>query len=118
MRKLTIGSLKDSSRRGDIEIAAAPLDKQTFKVIKRLLQLEQNHSRYQIEVNKDQTILDAAFEQNIELEYKCRKGTCGQCKVKIIKGRNLLTEANQAEEKKLQNLLNNGFRLACQAKGR
>ena len=51
--------------------------------------MEQNQRYFQVEVKKDQSILDAALEQNLSLDYKCKKGTCGKCKVKLVNGRHL-----------------------------
>ncbi len=82
------------------------------------MEIEQNQSRYKLEVKKDQSILAAALEQGIPLDYKCQKGTCGRCKVKIINGAAFLQPANQLEETKLQHLLLQKFRLACQTKAK
>lgn len=38
------------------------------------------------EVNKGQSILSAAIESGVVLEYSCRTGRCGVCKVKVAKG--------------------------------
>ncbi|WP_411844511.1 2Fe-2S iron-sulfur cluster-binding protein [Schinkia azotoformans] len=37
---------------------------------------------------KGQSILEAAPEQKLSLNYKCKKGTCGKCKVMAVNGRN------------------------------
>ena len=62
--------------------------------------------------------MDAALEQNVYIDYKCRKGVCGKCKVKLVNGSTNLQPANSLEEKKLHYLIQSGFRLACQAKAR
>jgi len=38
------------------------------------------------DVNSDETVLDAALNQGINLPYGCRSGFCGECKGKIING--------------------------------
>jgi len=37
-------------------------------------------------VNQDETILEAALRQNINLPYGCKNGACGSCKGKILEG--------------------------------
>jgi len=43
-------------------------------------------SEHQFEVEADETILDAAMRQNIDLPYGCRGGACGSCVGFIVKG--------------------------------
>jgi ferredoxin, 2Fe-2S len=75
--------------------------------------VEQNGSKIEIYPVKGK-LLDAALNQGKQINYKCRKGTCGQCTVKVIKGYRL-SAPNELEQKKLKNELPNGYRLACQA---
>jgi ferredoxin, 2Fe-2S len=125
MKKLTIGSLKYD--RISLSVSVDPPVKidQHLKIVnpsvnetKRIMEIEQNQTHFQIAVKKNQTILDAALEQNLALDYKCKKGTCGKCKVKVVSGRTYLHPANSLEENKLNHLLQTGFRLACQAKAK
>ena len=37
-------------------------------------------------VNTDETILEAALRQGINLPYGCKNGACGSCKGKVISG--------------------------------
>jgi phenol hydroxylase P5 protein len=39
-----------------------------------------------IEVEEDQTILDAALRQGVWLPFACGHGTCGTCKVQVTDG--------------------------------
>ena len=82
---------------------------------KRVMELKQHQRYFQVKVNKGQSILEAALEQNLSLEYKCKQGTCGKCKVKLVNGSTYLQPVNSLEEKKLKYLVQGGFRLACQA---
>lgn len=43
-------------------------------------------SEHQFNVEEDETILDAAMRQNIDLPYGCRGGVCGCCAGHIVKG--------------------------------
>jgi ferredoxin, 2Fe-2S len=117
LKKLTIGSLKYSQTINNSVIhQSITIDKPLVKETKRMLTVEQDQAHFQVQVKKGQSILDAALEQNVSLDYKCKKGTCGKCKVKVLSGRMDLQPANTLEEKKLAHLLQTGFRLACQAK--
>jgi CDP-4-dehydro-6-deoxyglucose reductase, E3 len=40
----------------------------------------------QFTVNHDETLLDAALRQGINLPYGCKNGACGSCKGKIVEG--------------------------------
>lgn len=118
MKRLTIGSLKESNGNAPHVQASIIITKKELKELKRILEIEQNNIHYKLEVGKDQSILDSALEKGIGLEYKCRKGTCGKCKVKIINGHSYLQPTNQLEQIKLEQQLKNGFRLACQARAK
>jgi ferredoxin, 2Fe-2S len=75
--------------------------------------VEQNGKRMEIHPVKGK-LLDVALNQGKPIQYKCRKGTCGQCTVKVVKAPTL-SVPNEQEQKKLKNELTNGYRLACQA---
>ncbi|MDE3840893.1 hypothetical protein C0966_16605 [Bacillus methanolicus] len=76
--------------------------------------LLQNQMRFKIEPTKG-NLLDVALDQGQALQYKCRKGTCGVCTVKVIEGLSSLSLPNEKEQKKLKKALNDHYRLACQA---
>ena len=40
----------------------------------------------QFHVNQDETLLEAALRQGINLPYGCKNGACGSCKGKIVEG--------------------------------
>ena len=58
------------------------------------------------------TILEASEDIGVNLDYSCRSGTCGVCKVKLLSGSVTMevVEGLEAEDKQ------QGFILACQAK--
>ncbi|WP_394236724.1 2Fe-2S iron-sulfur cluster-binding protein [Niallia oryzisoli] len=123
MKKLTIGSLKYDSIKHSIspeQPNVIPIQKNNdpntaASRINNVLAIEQNQHSFQVKVQKGQSILDAALEQNLNLEYSCKKGTCGKCKVKVVGGGTYLQPVNSREEKKLHYLTKSGYRLACQA---
>ncbi|WP_083270628.1 2Fe-2S iron-sulfur cluster-binding protein [Bacillus marinisedimentorum] len=108
-KRLTIGSLKQGSK--------PSFERKTFSSSpeKKPLEIEQHRSHYQVMPVRNKTVLDSALDQNMKLDYKCKKGTCGKCQVKVLNGKDLITSVNDAEQKKLGTLSRNGYRLACQA---
>jgi ferredoxin-NADP reductase len=60
----------------------------------------------------DKSVLEASEEVGVNIDYSCRVGTCGICKVKLLSG-NVTMEVEDAltEDDKKQNII-----LACQAK--
>jgi len=43
-------------------------------------------SEHQFYVESDETVLDAALRQGVNLRYGCRNGACGACKGKLLEG--------------------------------
>ncbi len=43
-------------------------------------------SGHEFEVRQDESLLDAALRQGLNLPYGCRGGTCGSCKAKVVEG--------------------------------
>lgn len=111
-RVFTVGSLIPG--RMIVKQAQAPLStpktvkKQANKII-----LLQNGRTFEISPIKGK-LLDTALNQGAVLQYKCRKGTCGQCAVRVLEAQGL-TKPNEKELNKLKEEIKNGFRLACQA---
>ncbi len=58
------------------------------------------------------TVLEASEDLGVNIDYSCRSGTCGTCKVKLISGSVTMEvdEGLEPEDKEL------GYILACQAK--
>lgn len=116
MKGLTIGSLKYNGIKNTILMdQPVAVDRPTVHEQNRVIVIKQNQRSFQVEVKKGQSVLDAALEQNVSLDYRCKKGTCGKCKVQLVTGSAELQPVNHLEEKKLNHLLQSGFRLACQA---
>ncbi|KAA9017052.1 2Fe-2S iron-sulfur cluster-binding protein [Niallia endozanthoxylica] len=123
MKKLTIGSLKYGSVKSTVlvnspVIMEKPRDNNPTTIAtetNKVVDISQNGYNFKVEVIKGQSLLDAALEQNMPLNYSCKKGTCGKCKVSVINGEQYLQPVNNLEEKKLHLSIKNGHRLACQA---
>lgn len=64
-----------------------------------------------VEVNRDEYILDAAEEQNVDMSYACRAGACVVCTGKLISGTVDQSDHCFLKEKELKA----GFVLTCKA---
>lgn len=51
-----------------------------------LVQIKLNNTWHQVQVTKDQTILQAALKQKIKLPYSCKNGMCSTCTSQLISG--------------------------------
>jgi CDP-4-dehydro-6-deoxyglucose reductase, E3 len=67
----------------------------------------------ELSVSKDESILDAALKQKLNLPHGCKNGDCGACKCKVVSGEITLEAYNKAvltdEE------LDQGYTLLCKA---
>uniref|UniRef100_A0A0G4HIS4 2Fe-2S ferredoxin-type domain-containing protein n=1 Tax=Chromera velia CCMP2878 TaxID=1169474 RepID=A0A0G4HIS4_9ALVE len=75
----------------------------------RTMQIEVADAIYEIDVEPNQTVLDAAEENEIEIPYDCRLGTCLRCTVKVEEGK-----VDQGDGTLDQSLVDQGYALACQ----
>ena len=68
-------------------------------------------SNQMIEVDASATILEAAEQAGVTVQWECRSGICGQCKVRCASGRVRMDSRDalsRGEEA-------NGYILACQS---
>lgn len=64
----------------------------------------------------EDSVLQSAKDQKVKIKHLCKRGICGRCKVKVLKGE--VSEPTDREIKKLgESNLRQGYRLACQCKG-
>nr|WP_263324928.1 (2Fe-2S)-binding protein [Neobacillus sp. Marseille-Q6967] len=94
------------------ESSSNPLPVEKIKSQPAPIIVEQNGNRFEIQPEKG-NLLESALKQGKPIQYKCRKGTCGQCTVKVVQAQGL-SAPNEQEHKKLKGQLANGYRLACQ----
>lgn len=90
--------------------AAGTTAKATAEATGPLVTFSKNNKSSKI--HTDQTVLELSEELGIGIEFSCRVGTCGVCKVKMTSGEvdQAVQDALDADDK------TNGIILACQAK--
>ena len=90
--------------------AAGTTAKATAEATGPLVTFSKNNKSSKI--HTDQTVLELSEELGIGIEFSCRVGTCGVCKVKMTSGEvdQSVQDALDADDK------TNGIILACQAK--
>ncbi len=69
-------------------------------------------SRVTIQMDPDQTLLEAAEANQVPMEFECRSGICGQCKVRCRSGRVVMDSADALSRTEKRD----GWILACQAR--
>lgn len=113
-RAFTVGSLIPGSML-TLQTTSVSIKKESTPVPtpKKQIVVMQNKRSFEIKPEKGK-LLDVALSQGKPIQYKCRKGTCGQCTVKVIEGVGL-ANPNSQEHEKLGKEIANGYRLACQA---
>ncbi|MFB4164363.1 2Fe-2S iron-sulfur cluster-binding protein [Alteribacillus sp. JSM 102045] len=111
-KKLTIGSLKQES---STFIKTAEFPAVAANNTETFIEIQQRNKHFNVKPEKNTTLLDAALNQHINLDHKCKKGTCGRCRVKVLNGDDVITSVNALEHKKLGSETDTGYRLACQA---
>ncbi|MCL6570241.1 MAG: (2Fe-2S)-binding protein [Bacillus sp. (in: Bacteria)] len=109
-RVFTVGSLISGKIVSELKSSDGEKNHLQEKII-----VQQGNDMFEISPSKGRLLLDAALNQGKPIRFKCRKGTCGQCTVKLVQGPSLLSQPNEQEHKKLKHELANGYRLACQA---
>jgi 2Fe-2S ferredoxin len=121
-RKLTVGSLIKNSLQSveinennqDISLTETNKEVEPNKLTEQSeILISQNETTFSV-VPMEETLLDSALEQGHALQYKCKKGTCGQCMVQVLKGKEQLTPPNDQEKIKLNEALKDDYRLSCQ----
>ena len=87
-RPLTIlSSTRHTAKRSSSCRRRAPLV-QAYKVA-----IDVNGRTEHLEVGENQTILEVALEQGLELSHDCKMGVCMTCPAKLVRGHELLNSA-------------------------
>lgn len=64
---------------------------------------------YDITVQPQDSILDAALDAGIDLPYSCRSGTCSSCMTKLVSGKVVMLEQRALSDEEIEK----GFCLTC-----
>ena len=75
-------------------------------------QIEFRRTGKMVPIGPAQTLLDAAEAAGVELDYSCRNGTCGTCRIKLVSG----TVAMGRSDALLESDVADRLVLACQAR--
>ncbi|MCO5231646.1 MAG: 2Fe-2S iron-sulfur cluster-binding protein [Chitinophagales bacterium] len=68
-------------------------------------------NEYQLTVEDDQTILDAAIEADIDPPHACRVAACCTCKAKLLSGEIKMDDDDPLSEEEIEE----GYILTCQS---
>jgi 2Fe-2S ferredoxin len=80
-----------------------------------MLELKTRKMQIKLTPETGLTILDHALKADVDWGFSCTRGTCARCRCYVAEGRELLAEASEAEEDRLEpEELAQGYRLACQ----
>jgi ferredoxin len=105
------GQVARDSQTGPVEPTAAPADANTAATL-GVSVLTFARSRQTALLPRDKTVLEASEDVGVNIEYSCRVGVCGLCKVKLLSG----TVTMEVQDSLDANDKKNGIILACQAK--
>ena len=68
-------------------------------------------TRYEVDVNSDETILNAALDANVDPPFACMVGACTTCRAKVNEGSVTMDDSEALTEKELEA----GYILTCQS---
>ena len=70
-----------------------------------------------VEVAAGETLLAAGLAAGVDIRHDCGgKGVCGTCRVEVLEGGAAMSEVTAPERKHLADILDAGWRLACQTR--
>ncbi|NDK55898.1 ferredoxin--NADP reductase [Pontibacter fetidus] len=93
----------DSDGHGDV--SATDQD----EIVTQTVTIIYEGSEYSVTVNPDQTILEAALDQDVDLPYSCQAGLCTACRGKCLSGKVHLDEREGLSDAELDE----GYVLNC-----
>jgi ferredoxin-NADP reductase len=106
---LYMGISSDRIRKENFVLETVPVATGYINYPPQIISIKFNNELHRLTVGENQTILQAALQNNIDLPYSCRAGICSACTAKCSSGKvvmsvnDVLTELDQAH----------GFVLTC-----
>ncbi|WP_187263294.1 ferredoxin--NADP reductase [Pontibacter beigongshangensis] len=88
---------------------AVDTDSGTAAIITQTVTLIYEGAEYRVEVQPDQTILEAALAQDIDMPYSCQAGLCTACRGKCLQGKVHMDEREGLSDAELEE----GYVLNC-----
>jgi ring-1,2-phenylacetyl-CoA epoxidase subunit PaaE len=79
------------------------------KIVTRTVTINYEGSEYELVVEPNQTILEAALDQDIDLPYSCQAGLCTACRGKCLSGKVHLDEREGLSDSEMKQ----GYVLTC-----
>ncbi|MGY2132041.1 2Fe-2S iron-sulfur cluster-binding protein [Hymenobacter sp. HD11105] len=79
------------------------------KIVTRTITINYEGSEYELVVEPNQTILEAALDQDIDLPYSCQAGLCTACRGKCLSGKVHLDEREGLSDSEMKQ----GYVLTC-----
>lgn len=79
------------------------------EIVKQTVTIIYEGAEYHVEVEPDQTILEAALDQDVDLPYSCQAGLCTACRGKCLSGKVHLDEREGLSDAELDE----GYVLNC-----
>lgn len=75
----------------------------------QVVTIQYEGAEYKVKVSPDQTILEAALEEDIDLPYSCQSGLCTACRGKCLSGKVVLDEQDGLSDSEVDE----GYVLTC-----
>ncbi|SFJ53780.1 2Fe-2S iron-sulfur cluster-binding protein [Thermoflavimicrobium dichotomicum] len=120
-KQLTVGSLLPGTKGEPAAKSEQTINLSTSRTTTKhkmtsqpFIKVKQHDRIFTLTPHSGKTMLEAALSQNQLIDYKCRKGNCGKCKVRVMEGSELISSPTSKELGKLKKELAEGYRLACQ----
>lgn len=79
------------------------------EIVTQMVTIIYEGAEYHVEVEPDQTILEAALDQDVDLPYSCQAGLCTACRGKCLSGKVHLDEREGLSDAELEE----GYVLNC-----
>ena len=77
----------------------------------KIVKIKLYNETFEINVNADESILQAAMNKGLDPPFSCQLGVCATCKAQLISGKVSMEERDALTDEEV----NDGFILTCQS---